>query len=155
MTKLSKIVIYFDMDDVLAAFSLALEEQKELKGKKFPHHDQGFYSKVKPIHNAITAYKFLEMQGFTVRIATAPSTQNPETYTGKVHWVKKHMGERWVPQMIIIDEKNRLIGDYLIDDRTEKHGQDTFEGELIHTPLGTGWNEVINHIMVQEGEWHE
>ena len=143
-------IIYVDMDDVLCKFSEALEKQRTEK-QKFPHHGAGFYGKVEPIHNAITAFKYLEMQGHTVRIATAPSTQNPETYTGKVYWVRRHMGQEWVPKMIIIDEKDRLIGDYLIDDRTEKHGQDRFKGELIHMPLDRDWNSVIELILIKEG----
>jgi hypothetical protein len=140
------IIVYFDLDNTLAAYSTAhgLLVHAHLD---YPQSAKLFYSTVEPISDAVTAYKFLELMGFDCRVLTAPSPMNPATYRGKATWVLRHLGQAALNKMIIASDKSLIKGNFLLDDNLNSHGQDKFEGRFIHCPYGeTDWKCVIEAI---------
>ena len=127
-------IIYIDMDDVLCDFSSA--HRRDLAnnpGIKFPQSQYGFFTKLEPLDNAITAVQALiRSEQYEPYVLTAPSPRNPLSYTEKRVWIEDHFGYAFVERLIICAYKGLLKGDYLIDDNVEGKGQEMFEGELIH-----------------------
>ena len=82
-------------------------------------------------------------------ILTAPSLYNPLSYTEKRLWVEDHLGFAWVKRLIISPDKSLLIGDVLVDDHREGHGQENFKGRLIHfgSPKFHNWAQVIEAVL--------
>ena len=77
-------IIYVDMDDVLADFTGAYDAAiKNCPGQKYPQAGVDYFRKLKPIKNAIAGIRFLQMRGHDVSIATRPSVLNPMCYMEK------------------------------------------------------------------------
>jgi 5'(3')-deoxyribonucleotidase len=131
---MNKIIIYIDMDGVLADYHKRHREQLALQPSiAYPQSQYDFFRKLEPIKDAIETYKWLDQQEqFDVNILTAPSVFNAWSYTDKRIWVENHLGIEACHNMIISPKKHRSIGDYLIDDNNIGKGQDKFMGELIH-----------------------
>ncbi len=145
-----KKIIYVDLDDTLCDYQGAFKKVKESEPDlKFPQSQPGFYESLKPLPDAIDAFKWLcKQEHFDVYILTAPSLYNPLCYMEKRRWVEFYLGFEHVNRLIISYHKNLLLGDYLIDDRVEGRGQEDFTGELIQfgsSGLET-WREIKRHI---------
>lgn len=127
-------VIFIDMDDVLADFSGAFEESIAKNPLvNFPQSQYGFYHRLRPLDGAIDAMTALyKSTQYTPYILTAPSTRNPFSYTEKRVWVEEQLGYHYVDRLIICSHKGLLRGDLLIDDNESGRGQEHFEGRLIH-----------------------
>ena len=109
-----------------------------------------FYADLVPVEGAIYGINALQSSGkYEVYILTAPSVLNPMCYTEKRIWVEKHLGMAFVHRLIISPDKGLLKGDILIDDRTEGHGQDNFDGKVIQFGGDDtlGWSSIINRLM--------
>ena len=128
-----KNTIYVDLDDTLCDYKGAFERIKESSPEvEFPQSQLGFYENLKPLPDAIDVFHWLcEQAQFEVYILTAPSIYNPLCYSEKRRWVERHLGFENVHRLIISYHKNLLIGDYLIDDKPEGRGQESFSGKLI------------------------
>lgn len=126
-----KPIVYFDMDDVLCAFSKAHAEHcQRTPGIQYPQCQMDFYRKLEPIPDAVNLF-FRLQHLFDVYILTAPSEPNPMSYTEKRLWVEDHLGNEFVSKLIISPNKALSIGEYLIDDNNKGKGQDRFTGKLI------------------------
>lgn len=136
------------MDDVLCDFSGARKEAlSKCPEMPYPQSQVDFFRKLKPLKGAVEGIKFLR-SNFDVSLATAPSIKNPLCYTEKAMWVKDIIGEDMLNELIIINQKHLLIGDYLIDDRTNTNGQDKFKGTLIHfgSEEFPDWDAVVAYF---------
>jgi 5'-nucleotidase len=142
------ITIYVDMDDVLCDFTGARREAL-LKCPEmcYPQSQLDFFRKLKPMPGAIEGFKFLRSK-YDTAIATAPSMYNPLSYTEKALWVQDTFGFEVLNDLIEITKKDRLIGDYLIDDRTNTNGQDKFKGKLIHFGSAEfpNWDAIVKYF---------
>lgn len=124
-------IVYFDMDDVLCAFSKAHRDHLRMTPEIFyPQCKMDFFRKLEPIQEAVNLF-FALQEHFDVYILTAPSEYNPLSYTEKRIWVEEHLGMDAVKKLIISPNKALSIGDYLIDDKASGKGQDGFTGRLI------------------------
>ncbi|KZZ60550.1 hypothetical protein, partial [Oleiphilus sp. HI0123] len=115
----------------------------------YPQSQKGFYQSLEPIKDAISVFKWLcEQANFDVYILTAPSLCNPMCYSEKRLWVEQHLGSEHVHRLIISYHKNLLKGDYLIDDRREGRGQESFGGALIQygSSQFKNWLEVKHYF---------
>tara|TARA_B100000700_G_scaffold311500_1_gene393444 strand:+ start:75147 stop:75635 length:489 start_codon:yes stop_codon:yes gene_type:complete len=129
-----KPVLYIDMDDTACAFSAAKQHALgECPEQAYPHAAYGFYANLEPVRDAVETIKEIIAQGkFDVWFLTAPSVDNPLSYTEKIVWVLKHFGREMAKKTIICYDKSKLKGAVLIDDKCDSHGQDKFEGILLH-----------------------
>ena len=108
--------IYFDMDGVLADFSLGVEELCGLPAdcsddkmweaiKKVPH----FYLKLKPMKNAIEMIqKVIEKYGADCEILTAvpkPKRGILTAGTDKIQWIREMVSDKMKVNIVIREEK--------------------------------------------------
>lgn len=137
------------MDGVLVDFQSAIDlahttnpHFKE-KYKGNPDEIPGIFNDPKPIKGAVEAVKKLAASGkYELLIATTATWGNPEAAMHKRLWIEKHFGDLFRKKMIITHHKDKLIGDYLIDDRL-KNGAENFKGELL--PFGWDYeNKILN-----------
>ena len=111
--------IYVDMDDTLCDFAgQAYLDLKANPSIRYPQATYGFFTKLRPLPNAIESMHELVAMGYDVWILTRPSVLNPMCYTEKRVWVEKHLGMEFCHRLILCPDKARVgfKGDYLIDD---------------------------------------
>jgi 5'(3')-deoxyribonucleotidase len=143
-------IVYVDMDDVLADFSRAYHNYRGTHPHiAFPQSIPGFFEGLQPIEGAIDSVNRLRASGtFEVYILTAPSTRNPLSYTEKRLWIEQHFDYEFTKQLIICSNKGLLKGNYLIDDNIDGKGQERFEGRVIHfgSDRYPTWPVVMNEF---------
>jgi len=140
--------VYIDMDGVLCDFkNNAIKHIKERPQTEYPQSIFGFFLELDPLPGAIETYKKLE-EHYEVYILTRPSIYNENCYSEKAYWVRKHLGFRTMPNLILCCNKSLVKGDYLIDDNTTD-GQTEFEGEHIHfgTKKFPNWTVVSDYLL--------
>tara|TARA_R110000824_G_scaffold2372_3_gene11137 strand:- start:593 stop:1111 length:519 start_codon:yes stop_codon:yes gene_type:complete len=152
---MNKLIIYIDMDGVLANFGKAAEE----------HPDNGTigyepdlildFSKFEPMPGAINAVKELTEMGHDLFIATTPPWDHPDSWAQKRTWVLEHLPQ-FKKRMFLTHRKDLLKGEILIDDSSSR-GQAEFEGTWFHFGKnGIDWKYVvegIRGIMQVEKTW--
>ena len=142
--------LYVDMDNVLVDFQSGIDNtDKELLRQYEGHWDDipGLFSKMKPMPGAIDAFEKLAQKYDIYILSTAP-WNNPSSWSDKVLWVQKYLGEVAHKRLILLHQKNLCKGDYIIDDRT-LHAVDVLEGEHIHfgTDRFPDWNSVLEYLL--------
>jgi len=146
---------YVDMDDTLCDFAgqayLDLLANPEIR---WPQSQHGFFTKLKPLPNAIESLKELDAMGEDVWILTRPSILNPLCYTDKFLWVREHLGIEFTERLILCTDKGRVgtEKDILIDDFDWKTPIETvktpWKGEQIRFGQGEfgNWEKTMNYI---------
>lgn len=81
--------------------------------------DPGFYARLEPFPGAVEAAKQASAYGFENFIATSPWWPNPSCLQDKADSVAKHLGEDWLPRLILGSPKWVIAGDILVDDRPD------------------------------------
>lgn len=144
-----KKILYIDMDNVIVDFKTGIEKldektKKEYEGRYDDVH--GIFSLMEPMKDAIESYKILSEQFDTYILSTAP-WKNPSSWSDKLLWVQKYLGEEAYKRLIITHHKNLNMGDFLIDDRT-KNGADKFKGKHIHfgNEEFPDWSSVVAYL---------
>ena len=110
--------------------------------------DPQMFFEAEPIPGAIEAYNKL-IEVFDVYLLTSAPWKSMGSTEAKQRWVMKHLGVSADKRMIVSHNKNLMIGDYLIDDRTA-NGAGEFKGELIQfgTEKYPDWNTVLDYLNV-------
>lgn len=109
----------------------------------------GIYRDLPPMKGAVEAVSELRKSGlYDMFVATTNSWGNPYGATDKRFCIEKHFGDTFYKRLVITHNKNLLIGDYLVDDRT-KNGAGEFSGEHIHFGSETypDWDSVLNKLL--------
>jgi 5'-nucleotidase len=152
-------MVFLDMDGVLADFRGLMNTRypETLQYKDFsPEVNEiadkcqatvGFYRDLPTIDGAIEAYHMLR-EKYDVWILSAPSWDNPHSYSEKREWVTNHLGDSVFKKLILSNNKGIFTGRALIDDRT-KYGADQFGGEHIHfgQEKFPDWDSVTNYLL--------
>ncbi len=110
--------------------------------------DPELFFEAEPIPGAIEAYNKL-IEVFDVYLLTSSPWKSMGATEAKQRWVMKYLGASADKRIIVSHNKNLMIGDYLIDDRTA-NGAGEFKGELIHfgTEKYPDWNSVLNYLNI-------
>ena len=140
------------MDGVLVDWASTVEAlPKEIRDQYAGRIDEmdGLFAMLKPLPGAIEAFELLA-DHFDVYILSTPSWNNASSWSDKLLWVHRYLGQKAEKRLILSHRKDLNIGDYLIDDRL-KNGADKFTGEHIHfgTSRFPGWPSVINYLMAR------
>lgn len=129
-------IVYVDMDGVLVDFlsakprvPAALWEAYE--GRGCLDDIPGVFALMDPMPHAIESYRELAGLFDTYILSTAPWA-NPSSWSDKLLWVRRHLDEVAHKRLILSHHKDLARGDFLIDDRPQKRGAATFQGELVH-----------------------
>lgn len=153
---------YIDMDDTICDYSGQFNEDLNLEPKiAYPQSQYGFYSKLKPLPNAIESLKELDSLGEDVWILTRPSVNNPLCYTDKFLWVREHLGVKFANRLILTTDKGRVgtENDILIDDfdwKTPREVEDVSPWKGTQILFGSdefeNWEKVIKYIKLKKNE---
>jgi len=147
---MSKKILYFDMDGVLADFGKRAKETPQEYIDAY-HCDvdeiPGIFADLDPVPGAIQAFNTLS-DHFDCYILTTAPWGNPSALSDKRLWVEKYLGDKVFKRLIISHNKHLNIGDYLVDDRLA-NGADRFTGEHIHfgTDKFPDWKKVTEYLM--------
>ena len=144
-------IIYIDMDGVLVDLEGNIRKMKTQETLYTTSNDliPGVFRDPPSIPGAINAVNTLTSDPrFDVYIATSSPWNNPESASDKIWWIRKHFGDSLKKRIVITHNKNLLIGDYLIDDRTA-NGAGEFTGKHIHfgTEEFKNWDSVLNFLL--------
>jgi len=152
---MSKKIIWIDLDGVVVDFWANVYDHYE----RIPHlrqryadnpdHIHGIFRDPHPVVGAIEAVNMLYDSGkYELYIATACPWSNPQGAADKRYWIEKYFGDMFYKRLTITHNKDMLIGDYLIDDRTA-NGAGNFKGELIlfGSPEYPDWTSVLNKLL--------
>ena len=148
--KMSKKVLYIDMDNVLVDFPTGIEQlTDDIRAEYEDRLDEvpGIFALMQPKQGAIEAFVQLSEVFDTYILSTAP-WENPSAWLDKLLWVKKFLGKNAYKRLILSHHKNLNAGDYLIDDRL-KNGADRFTGEHIHfeSEKFPDWDSVVAYLL--------
>jgi len=147
--------LWLDMDGVLVDLDHEIKkwiiEHPEINHIYKGNHDRvpGIFRFPKPIEGAVeSVHQLFESGKYDMYIATSVPWGNPEASTDKRYWIEKHFGRIFHKRITMTHQKNLLIGDYLVDDRT-KNGADEFNGKFIQfgSEEFPDWNSVINYLL--------
>jgi 5'(3')-deoxyribonucleotidase len=134
-----KKVLYFDMDGVLVSKGEGCFQEHK--------YDAGYFLNQQPIEGAIDAFhKLSEM--YDCYIASTPVWKNIYCWSEKRIWVERYLGVLVEKRLILLHDKNLLVGDIIIDDTTD-HGVSKFSGEHIHfgTEIYPDWKSVLEYLI--------
>lgn len=151
-----KKIIYIDMDGTLVDFLGGVEAQPSDIQEAYKGHPDdipGLFGTLKPIPGALEAvrklYDRLKDEYDLYILSTAP-WKNPSAWADKISWIQRYIPDIFTKKVVLCHDKNLLIGDYLIDDRTS-HGAETFHGKFIQ--LGKepypDWNAILQYFGVE------
>lgn len=149
---MEKKIMYLDMDGVLVDIFKACSDkygQESIPriGDLLDEDPQLFYE-AEPIPGAIEAFNKL-VEIFDVYLLTSAPWKSMGSTEAKQRWVMKYLGDAAKKRVIVSHNKNLMIGEYLIDDRTA-NGAGEFKGELIQfgTEKYPDWTTVLNYLKV-------
>lgn len=155
--KAGRKLMFIDMDGVIADFDTAAEKWgknigisgEEFKKRKM-YRQENFYAELELMPGAKQAIEELDSI-CEIAFVSAPSWDNPYSFTEKRLWIEKHFGQWGRKRMDLSFRKGLYMGHYLIDDRT-KYGAGDFIGE--HIMFGSGsfktWPSVVNYVKTGE-----
>lgn len=148
------------MDGVIADLELhansILDNDKFLKGMYQHHIDRipGVFRNPPPIKGAIDAITQLHESGkYHMFIASAAPWGNPAASTDKRYYIEQLFGRMFRKRLTITHQKDLLIGDYLIDDRTANGAGDfgklTGRGEHLHfgSKRFPNWESILEFLL--------
>jgi 5'(3')-deoxyribonucleotidase len=82
-------------------------------------YEPGFFLSLRPVSGALAAIRALEGMGYDIHILTQPVYNSPHSYSEKAQWLGMWFPEL-VTKVIMAHDKGMIIGDYLIDNDSEK-----------------------------------
>lgn len=142
------ITILIDMDGVLCNYEKAISYFREkISEQHFPQAQLKFFENLEPMPNAIKAYNILKDK-YNVKICSRPSTKNPLCYMEKRLWVEKHLGYEECENLILIEDKTQVVGDWLIDDNIQTGDYDpTWKQIHFGSEEYPDWNSILNYFL--------
>lgn len=152
--KVGRKTLLIDLDGVVADFETAAElwgrnigiSSQEFKDKKM-YRQPNFYLELELMPGAKETIQKLDSQ-YEISFVSAPSWDNPSSFTEKRIWIERHFGQWGRKRMDLSFRKGHYFGHYLIDDRL-KYGAGDFMGE--HIMFGTEpfntWVEVEKYLL--------
>jgi 5'-nucleotidase len=137
---IKEIVGHVDLDGVMANY-----EKAAIHGS---HSKKGFFKNLEPIEGSIWAFQELSKYFDMNLLSTAPWS-NVHSSSEKRIWVEEQLGELSFKKLTTTHRKDRVIGHFLIDDRTA-NGASEFKGEHIHIftdPRFMTWESVVEYLI--------
>lgn len=145
-------IVHIDLDNTIMDYRKAHKLSLQYNpGQPYPQSQVGFFYNLVPFDYAM--YSVIElMKKYDVYFLTAPSVKNPLCYTEKRLSIEKWFGLEACNKLIISPRKDLVIGDYLIDDQSDSHGQSDFVGEFIHygSEKFPNWFSVLEYLMSKD-----
>eukprot|EP00599_Poterioochromonas_sp_BG-1_P008745 CAMPEP_0173153570 /NCGR_PEP_ID=MMETSP1105-20130129/12939_1 /TAXON_ID=2985 /ORGANISM="Ochromonas sp., Strain BG-1" /LENGTH=635 /DNA_ID=CAMNT_0014069531 /DNA_START=1 /DNA_END=1908 /DNA_ORIENTATION=- len=80
-------------------------------------HQSGFFLNLPWMEGAQQAIQEMKQEGLQVYLCTSPLVTSKYCAQEKLEWVRIHLGESWVDKVILCQDKSKVKGDILIDDK--------------------------------------
>mgnify|MGYP001035329277 FL=1 len=139
MNKGKRPVVYIDMDGVLADLAKgAALHPKNIDGvyHNRPDEIEGVFRTLPEISKAVeSVIQLYESQKYDLFVLTTAPWGNPSAWIDKRLWIEEKFGEIFKKKIIISHRKDKLVGEFLIDDRLA-NGAENFKGTHLHF----GWD---------------
>lgn len=145
-----KKTLYVDLDGVMVDLHKHVEARHGKPGLEkigmLTSVDKDLFLDPPAIEGAIEAIKQLADKFDIFFLSTAPWS-NVNAWSHKRIWVQKNLGKYAHKRLILCHRKDLLMGDFLIDDRTQ-NGAGEFKGELIQfgTESFADWDVVLEYL---------
>jgi 5'(3')-deoxyribonucleotidase len=148
-----KQTLYIDMDGVLVNIEAAILKKYGPGNTaaltnigEILDQDPSVFRDAPPMEGAVEAFEQLSKLYNVFILSTAPWS-NPESWMIKRLWVEEHLGKNAFKRLILTHHKELMIGNYLIDDRTN-NGAGEFKGEhiLFGNEQYPNWNSILTHL---------
>lgn len=138
------------MDNTLVCFQSGINQLSDVELVEYEgRFDEvpNIFGRMIPLEGAIEAFNQLA-QHFDIYILSTAPWENPTAWSDKIQWVQKYLGESAYKRLTLSHNKNLLIGDYLVDDRTA-NGAGEFNGELLlfGSEEFPNWEVVVERLM--------
>jgi len=128
-----KVVVYFDMDNVLVNFQSGIDQLSDSQLKSYNNnYDEvpGIFRTMKPYDDMVDLFNDMsEDSRYDCYILSTSPWNNPSAASDKVAWVQKYIPKAY-KKLILSHNKHLNLGDFLIDDRTA-NGAGDFSGKLL------------------------
>jgi len=185
----NKLTVLVDMDNTLCNYEDAFERTMKAKypevdivpaekrlnwdiSKDYPAEHQekvksingvpGFFLNMKPNKGGVEALKAMAAAGHQVLIVSAPDPDfTAQCSDEKYRWVAKHLGNDWLPRVILTRDKTTVRGDFLIDDKPHCDAgslkpewehvvfDQTYNKSKAGCPRLSGWENVMETLGVK------
>jgi 5'-nucleotidase len=86
------------------------------------YNSPGFIASLPPIPGGLESIIEMKKAGYNVKICTAQIPGNHVCLIEKQDWIARNLGEKWLEDLIISNDKTLIYGDILIDDKPEIKG---------------------------------
>ena len=81
-------------------------------------HSERFFRDLPPMAGAIDALRAMRASGrYRCILCTSPILTSRHCAQDKYDWVREHLGEEWLTDMVLTADKTSVRGDVLIDDK--------------------------------------
>jgi len=143
-------IIYVDLDGVMVDLEKHVEDRHGKQGLEkigmLTSVDKSLFLDPPAIEGAIEAIKKLAEKHEVFFLSTAPWS-NPQAWMDKRIWVQRNLGKFAHKRLMLSHRKDLLMGDFLIDDRTN-NGAGEFKGKHIHfgTEEFPNWVAVLEYL---------
>lgn len=143
-------VVIVDLDNVVVNFQSGIDQLDEVTIEMYKgrlDEVEGIFGLMKPIDSAIEAVNSLiDNPNCEVYICSTAPWENPSAWSDKLIWVKKYL-PRMYKRLMLTHHKELVIGDILIDDRTN-NGAGQFQGELIQygNDVYPNWETTLERV---------
>lgn len=149
---IKKPILYIDLDgvivDLIGELDLEIVHVTQTLEKPTDWIDlsETIFLNARPVPGALEAVAELEKHYEVFILSTAP-WKNVHSWSQKRIWVEKYLPSMY-KKLILTHNKELLIGDYLIDDRT-KNGAAEFQGKHIHifSDAYPTWDSVLEELI--------
>lgn len=136
--------VYIDLDGVVADFETAMEHDGYDDPKVFKYKP-GAYTYLPFMPGAIDAVEQIRDAFGAKRVwfLTKPPRNAPYVWAEKAIWVRHHLGDDGLHNLIITMDKSHVgtSRSILIDDRPHKGGVERFRGHFIH--FDQDWKKAL------------
>jgi 5'-nucleotidase len=117
--------VYVKPEDVTAFYLETLYPEEYAQDILDILRAPGFFANLPPMPGAIEALKKLDEEGkFEIYLCSTPDSDsvNHNCSSEKVRWVERHLGKKWVKDVILTHDKTLVYGDFLLDDKPNIKG---------------------------------
>ena len=104
----------------------------------------GLFYGLKPLPGALEAIEEIKRTVRDVAICTSSPSKNRYAAQEKYEWVRDNLDSDWLKRLIITQDKTRIFGDILIDDKPKISGAQNPSWE--HVLYTHPWNVGVSHL---------
>jgi len=155
---MTKPILHVDMDGVLVDLAHAINRlPDDVRARYGKDVDEvpGLFNDPPPIAGAVEGLNaLLDSDRFEIHVLSTAPWGNPSAWTAKRHWMERHFGDRFKKRVTLTHRKDRVAGDFLIDDRPN-NGAEQFAGEWIQfgTAPFESWEAITKHLLTDGFYW--